>query len=672
MPRVIEAEARITGKDLTGNTFTAIEGKVNKMSAAMKNVGSSSLQMVSGVTQGMAKVDSVIGKLAKSLVAANIAHKMTSIAEGVSKTFAQFDDLVRYQRAIAGMTQAQQKPFIDQAVRGGGSTKYNDIQWIEAQNSLLGRGVNKEFVRPIVEAASQYGQAMNTDLVSAATAVEGALFSTGKHLETFSEAIQVSTHAVDFMVKLAKIGGLNNEDITQAIKYGGLSGSTAGLSDETLGAMWALMHRSNIGGAEAGVATRALAGRLVAPTKKGVEALASMGIDYNQYVHGAVMSPSSFGNFMALRFGQKLGAGMSQRVGKVFEDPEVTGNAAEFTTKVFDVVKGSFAGGKKGMKAQDSEKLTKAIRDYYKISSGGVDSEGLLRAIIAAHPTLGQVNAFAGEKQGGRLIAVMRDLALFEEKYRQLKEAPEGFAKSIADERMAGYAGAKTRAEGSYMNAETAIGRAWENEMTSFMNAVAHLEQGFAELDNESIRAATGVAGITTALVSLGTVLKTLEAFGVTIAGTLATLVSRMTALGMPLALSGDTMKTTAEPKRVTPEGWDYTFKSKGGFSFSPGTTDGGRFSYKSSTWLPSWLSGTDPESKFTPTPVRPATEAEITGHIDVNSKVDIHLDTNMFRAQVLSTVKSEISNLRSRGDLSTGTSGPVGPSMPEVGPQQQ
>lgn len=674
MARVIESEARIIARDATGNTFEAVAGKVNKLSAAMKNVGNSSVGMVGNVAQGMAKVDSMIGKLAKSLVAANIAHKMVSIADGVSKTFAQFDDLVRYQRAIAGLTVEMQKPFIDQAVKGGATTKYNDIQWIEAQNSLIGRGINKDFVRPIVEAAANYGQAMNTDLTQAATAVEGVLFSTGKHLETMADALAAAHRAVDVMVKLAKIGGLSNEDITEGIKYAGLSGSTAGLSDESIGAMLALMHRSNIAGNEGGVAIRAVAGRLVSPTKKGVEALASMGIDYNSYVHGATLSAGSFQNFMALRFGQKLGGAMARNIGKLFEDPEVTGSGAEFTTKVFDATKGLLTGGKHGkVTAQDSEKLAKSIRDYYKLTAAGVDSEGLLRAIIAAHPTLGQVNAFVGEKQGGRAIAFMRDLALYDDYVKKLREAPEGFAKSIADERMGGYAGALARQQGTYMNVETALGRDWEKEATSVLNTVASLQQGFAEMDREERKAVTAVTAVTASLVTLGTVLKTLEAFGLTFAGTVAGVMSRLTALGLPLALSGDTPAGAAKSdKWGLPDGWDYTFKAKPGFGFSPGSTEGPHFGYKTSTWLPSWLSGGDPVSEFSPLRTRPATEQEISGKVDINTKVDVHLDSTLLRAEVQTVVDRSINAFKASGATSTGTTGPVGRSMPESGAAPQ
>lgn len=666
--KMLQAELVVTAKDATGAALEAVSGKLAKLGAAAKAVAGAPVRAMRQISTAAAAADKTMAKVGGALAGGYVASKIAGVSRDVLTTYRKFDDLVRYQRAILGLTPEEQKPFIDQAIHAGASTRYNDLQVIEAQLDLAQRGVQRDFIRPIVDAAMQYGQAMNAELPEAAKTIEGILFSTGKHLEDGNTALQVAKHTVNEAVKLAKIGGLDNDDIRGFFKYAGLAGSTAGLSDESIGAMAALMRRSNIGGEEAGVAVRAVAGRLVGPTQQGIAALAAMGIDYGKFTSlPGGLSASNFQTFMALKFGSAVGGRMAAHVGKILADPDVLGSESEFIKQIYGATHGQFGKGK--LRAADANKLTKAITDYYKLSVGKVDSDGLLRAMLGAKPTLGQVNALFGQKQGARVMAFMEDAAKFDEYYNKLKETPQDFAQHIADERMGGASGAMTREEGSWKNVETAIGRAWDAQITGTFSSIAHLEQSFAELDGETVRAATAAGAFGAGLASLAGIAK---AFELGIGGTaaaLSTLISRVSVLGALLSLKGDTPATAPSKglKWDAPAGWDYTLRNNSGkFGFSPGSTTPG-FSRSSSTWWPSWLpGGTEPPMKYEAVDAKPVT-AQIEGNATLDTRVTVEASPD-FWTKVDTKINNKINAFRNSGGApETGTTGSTGKSMPEA-----
>ena len=469
-------------------------------------------------TREMERAAGAMNKLGAAMMlfgGSTAAHSVKSFAGASAVTYRSFDDLVRYQRAIMGISPDEQKPFISQALSMGSKTPYNDIQVLEAQLSLVQRGVNKDFVRPIVEVASQYAQAMNASLPEAAKTIEGIIFSTGKSVEDAESALKVAKSTVDRAVKLAKIGGLDDEDIRQLYKYGGQSGSVGGLSDGTFGAMAALMRRSNIRGDEAGVAIRAIAGRLVSPTTKALAAYNTMGIDVSKYMPaGTSMSADTVSQMVKQKFGKTLTRSQMAKLGGLFDDPDQIGSMESFSTGATDILKSSFLNKKGKLGVQDSQKLSKALNEYYRLSVSKFDSEGLLRAIIASNPSLAQANSIFGVQQGGRFMSIGGHLHEFEDYKKKLDTVPEGFAQSIGDERMGGFAGALTRAEGAVKNFETALGRAHDSIMTQGLDVFSNLVNAASKMPDELIRGATAVVAFTTAAVAAEGALKALAIAG--------------------------------------------------------------------------------------------------------------------------------------------------------------
>ena len=526
MANALEARLVISAEDKTGAVVDAVARKIDGLGKSIKNVESTA-RALGGVTRHITATERALAPVTKTAktvaatsaaVAGSAAGIMAAkVARDSVTTYKHFDDLVRYQRAVMGISKEDQKPLIDQALKMGATTPFNDLQVLEAQLDLAQRGVKKDLIIPIVQSASEYAQAMNAELPEAAKTIEGILFSTRKHMEDGNEALANAKKTVDFAAKLAKVGGLDNEDVKAFYKYGGAPGATAGLPDAYVGAMAALMRRSNVRGDEAGVAVRAFSGRLVAPTRQALDAYRTMGIDFNKFTSGpGQLSAENLGLSIKAKFGKGLTANQLKSLGEIMGDTEVTGSRENFVEKASDIVAQSFDRKKDGsLKAADAKAIAKAVDTFYKLSVASVNTPELLRAIIAANPTLNQANAIFGEKQGGRFTAVSGGgVKLFDETVSKLTNVSEGFAKSIGDERMGGFSGALLRAEGAIKNFETALGRANDGWLTQSLNTFSGFVNSASKMSDAQLQAATAVGGFVAAVGLAEGAMRTLALMG--------------------------------------------------------------------------------------------------------------------------------------------------------------
>lgn len=555
MSTILEARAIISAEDRTAEAFSRVEARVAALSKHAAEVGkvgaavgrvtqaaegqgralaaqgqavAQASAAVSRYSGAMANVSRAMGG-ATLLAAPVVAGKAKAFAHEVKETYREFDDLRRYQKAILGLSDEEQKPLINQALHLGASTRFNDLQVLHAQLDLAQRGLGKDVIAPITEAAAHFAQALGSDLPTAAKTLEGILFSTGKNVHDGAGAVKEAEKAASFATKLAKIGGLSEEDIRQLFKYGGQPASAAGLSDSTFGALAALMRRNNIRGDEAGVAIRALSGKLYAPTGQALTALNAYGIDYSDFVK--VRDKAFTADNMGLSFARSFGRGLSQdaraRLGQAIagtyertaadgktEALPILGDMQEFIKAVSAATEGDFAKTKSGkLRQTDANKLAKWAASFYSAATENVDSEGLLKAIMTSGmgASLSAMNAMFTRQQGGRLMTGLKNFDQFGEYKDKLDRAGDNFHRKISDERMAGFAGALARLEGATKNLETAFGRANDPWMTAGANLGAKAIQGFVELGEGATRAATAVGGLATAFLAAEASLKALS-----------------------------------------------------------------------------------------------------------------------------------------------------------------
>jgi hypothetical protein len=301
------------------------------------------------------------------------------------------------------------------------------------------------------------------------------------------------------MVWMAKNGGMSNEDVSQFIKYAGGPTTGAKLPDEYMAAMGMILRRSGVRGDEAGVFGRSAASKLVAPTQKGRDALAAMGIDFNKFTAIDAMNSEGVGIMMKNKFGARLSPEMKSSVEELikngeFTDPEtgenrsVISDSGEFVSQMSQILGPLFHDKKGKMSAQDAKALSKALADYQKYSIDSVDAVGLMNAIAGSNPTLGNLNAFFTDKQGGRANMIFQQWGLFQELLSKMQNVPGGVANKIGTEANQGVYGDWTKLTGTVETAMLRISQDWEFATRPIIRTTDTIIDGFTNLSDGTRR----------------------------------------------------------------------------------------------------------------------------------------------------------------------------------------
>lgn len=638
---------------------------VSESTAAMERqqVRAQRLQRLGVAGRGVA--GSVGGQIAGLAAAYGAGH----FASASLHTYREFDKERRFQAAVMGISDAEQAPLVRQAIRGGATTKYNDIQWLEAQRELASRGLNKDQILGMMPAIANLGQALDLSLPEAALQMEGAIFGLKKDTSSEAAARASARRTSDLQVKAAKISGMKPDDIRELYKYGATPARLAGMSEEQLLAFGAVLKKANMGGDESGVAFRALIANMEAPTRKAKEALLANGMNFKNYQHAPnQIALQPFVANVAAQYGVRLSAAAQAGLGRIFSNKALLADPAKFAPAVTQYLRGELH----GRDAKSLRSIAGAANRYRDASIGLIDTKAFLKDLFShLKGNLQLANAIFGPKQGGRIATVLSDPQFFARLLDQLENHADDYAADISEKRMAGFDGALSRFEGALKNVETALGRAWDNEgkggpLTAVTSAAASLMQKFAELDYSTQR-------VISAFVGLGAVGAGLKAFELGISGTATALLAipRMIAglvasaitsipgrlLGPLGPLLESTVPANAGEKPFGPD-W---LHGPGPSNWTPRRRDGRQIIRELSS-VPS--AAEDMQAAF-------GGKAEVKGSADLNVNVQVE-PSDSFISRIVSGLHNEINVFTGGGSTpgrGVGTDGSTGLSMPEAVP---
>lgn len=451
------------------------------------------------------------------------------------------DYAVRRQRAFADLSEEDQRRImIPQAEKIGADTKFTPVDIVEAQtttaNRLPAHMKNAATIAPLVGQMKNYALSMkDTTMDEAAQAITGFLMSTGKDIGSPEKADFEARRASNLLIRMSKLGAMSHHDLMPFVQRGVSAGRIAGLSDETMGALAVGMKRSNISGDQAGTALRTLSSKLVAPTDKGLAALATAGIDYSKYAKmpGGLSVDSLEGKFRQ-DFGKSFTPEIREKLKESLSDSEVIADRGRFTEAVTEAVSSLFTPKKDGtMKAADRKAVAKKAGEFHKFSTESVDSEGLLQAILAKDPTLGVLNAFATDKHGNKIGLIAKAFEQFERDRQTLRETPGNFGDKISETITGGLGGALERLTGAVENAYTRLGRANEFWLAPSVDKLGNAIEAVSQLPEKLLVFGTALGTATAALLAIKG-----ASTAATIAGATATTVGA-TAAGATLTRAG-------------------------------------------------------------------------------------------------------------------------------------
>lgn len=410
---------------------------------------------------------------------------------------ASMDYATRYQVVATDVTEEdQRKILIPQTKRIGQETKFSNEDVVHAQTGTMqglpfkDPSMKARVGSSIVEEARHYAVIMQSDMTKSSEGIRSFLQNTNKDISTPEKALAEAKRGTNLMVKMGKLGGMSDEDVQQFIKYGFPTGTQSGLSDVTLAALGAGGRRAGLRGDELGVFARAAASKLIAPTSKGLDALAVAGIDYSSFskMPGG-LSTSNLEGFSKRRFGKGFTDSQRSRLGDILEDGEVVGSREEFTKQVSAIVAEGFKNKKGKTSAQDSQKIAKMVGDFHKLSVESVDTEGLLRAIFNnPKMTAALRNAFFTDKHGGKAGMISSKMADFNSDVDELNKVgkdPE-FAAKKSKYMTQGLGGSIDNLKGGWETLILNIGQANEGAIRFAADGLARMTDAFSNLSTQA------------------------------------------------------------------------------------------------------------------------------------------------------------------------------------------
>ncbi|OKO73041.1 phage tail tape measure protein, partial [Bradyrhizobium sp. NAS96.2] len=435
---------------------------------------------------------------AAAAVGAWAGHEVKSGIRAVGHTYREFDKERRFAKAVMGISDEEQAPLVKQAIHMGATTKFNDIQVLEAQRELAARGVKREQIMGMMGPAASLGSALDLSLPDAVKQMEGAIFGFKKATGTMEEAQKSAQQTADYQVKAAKISGMGPDDLRQLYKFGATPARMGQISEATLLGFGGVLKKANIGGDEAGVAFRALMSTAQAPTAGAKTALLANGLNYKNYQRVPnSLAVDPFAEDVAARYGVKLDAKTRAGLGQIFSDKATISDPAKFNPAVTALLRDKL----QGSDAKSLKSIAGAAGRYRDKSVNEVDTNGFIRDLLPKLANnLPLANALFGSKQGGRIATALGDSETLRHIISEIESGSGGYADKIAAERMAGFDGAVSRFEGAVKNLETAVGRAFDNDgkgglLSGVTDWIAKRIQGTAELPSGVLAGGAIAAG---------------------------------------------------------------------------------------------------------------------------------------------------------------------------------
>nr|USU31129.1 phage tail tape measure protein [Methylobacterium sp. OTU13CASTA1] len=217
-------------------------------------------------------------------------YKAKEFGINAIKLAADMDKATNYQRVATDVTpEMQRKLLLPQAKRIGQDTEFSNEDIVKAQTATMQSlpvkdvDLKAEIGAAIVERVRDYAQIMTAGMTTSAEGLRSFLQTTNKDISTKEKAVAEATRGTNILIKMAKLGGMNDDDVQAYVRRGFPTGTQANLSDTTMGAIGIAARRGGLRGDEIGTFARTMSSKLIAPTQKGREALIAAGINIDDY-----------------------------------------------------------------------------------------------------------------------------------------------------------------------------------------------------------------------------------------------------------------------------------------------------------------------------------------------------------------------------------------------------
>ncbi|MFC2252510.1 phage tail tape measure protein [Labrys portucalensis] len=493
------------------NSLASAEAKlaahVSRANAALKQQAAAEKAAAAAAARSARRRDA-FGTMGGA-VAGYAAYRGTGLFMSSIEKAAEFDIARRKMRITQDLKEGDDASLVAQAKRIGQQTQFSNTDVIYAQTKAMqglpptfGPRLKAEVAEGILENVKNYSTLMDSDLADGAETIRTYLNTTRRDISSKEKALAEANRATNMIFKMAKLGGMSNDDVQGYLRFALPSATAAGVDPEAALAIGAILRRGGYRGEEAGVAMRNFSNKMLVPTADGRAALTAAGLDYNNYVRrGGAIDPSRLMTHLGNTLGTKATPELQAALARIAADKALTKDPAKFQSAVADAIEGPARKGKGGNTA-NRKKVSKAAGKFLDMSAEGVDVQRMLDDLMNSKMTLAQLNALFSGKFGGKFSMTQEDRDQYIASRKIIGDAandPDLAAKK-ATEVMAGLGGSLENLKGSVDNVIQSFGEANANWMKIVMDGTGKALDGLSNLGDTAKTAATALGLVAAAV----------------------------------------------------------------------------------------------------------------------------------------------------------------------------
>lgn len=379
---------------------------------------------VQGITSVAAMPSRALGAMARD--ARRRVNDVTVMSTGlslgiaeVSKSVYELEKNLNKGQAAGDLSLQQRSDLLKHAVKLNYDYAATASEIVEGANEILRSGLSYEQTLGSLNGILDTAQAMDVPISQASAAIVNAMVAQKMAMEDMNATMKSSIRMADlYAYALKETAGATLEDFTTSGKYFNPVAAAIGMSPGETMAWQIALAKAGIYGSSAGTGLRAAPVRVAAPSPKGREAFARLGINPDDFVGKHVGAATGDTIAAALEAAGFSAEGIEAEIDRIIADPKLRKSPAKLANAIIDAF-GDELGGSTG---QDRALMADTIQSALTAGVSEIDLYGVLKAMRDKGAGVADYAAIFGLHHASKMQAIDLDIL------KHYLEATEGEA----------------------------------------------------------------------------------------------------------------------------------------------------------------------------------------------------------------------------------------------------
>jgi TP901 family phage tail tape measure protein len=677
MARIIEAEARITARDMTGATFDHVASKIRHITRAAQQVGATSAVLTS-MGRHVEKAGEVMARTGRRMTL-GVTLPTVMAARSAGHVIHNYALAANKLKAFGDLNEAEVKRAKALAQQYGSQYAFGPVGVLQGTVEEIKAGFKPEQLAAIQQPLLDFATLAEIDLPRAAELAMTSLAGFDKTVDKTGKLLsgaQLSKNLremVDLFAILNKVAPGSIGEIADTFKYTAPGAAKLGISPVQLGAFTTVLAQAGIVGQRAGIALRGMMVRFIRPSPRALASLSAAGLNIGDYVktNPALLKPEAILSAVENVVGTAPPAARARFLKSL---AGLQGLSGEDYAKGLTGVLRSAGGGLK-----DADQAAKLAQRIIGTAVEKIDVRKFFEDVFSKSPNPAALLAqfmpqrFALTLANLNAVKTARMLADIEKELADARERQTSVSREQAATINSGLVEAENKLRGAWQNLIVSLGDSGVvDSATKFMNALASGARSLAQVNPKALEYGTyailGLAALGPVLLALGNLLK--------IAGPILRATGKGAALGRGLGAGGmglgtglavlETMKKDAETGHHLRSGLRSLFglpDPKEPAPWQPGGAWDHVSAIDDAALHPKHWTVDDIRRRL-----GGGGAPALSGHADLSTTIKVEPSPD-FLTRIEQTISNAISGLHINNTPPQGTSGSTGPAMQEAGP---